>query len=75
MRTQYEIEMVRDERGVWSAPWELYQARTAASAQAAASSTTSETRSSSEGQSWREWLLALMPSWKDETGRLAQPAA
>ena len=75
MRTQYEIEMVRDERGVWSAPWELYQARTAASVQAAASSTTSETRSSSEGQSWREWLLALMPSWKDESGRLAQPAA
>ncbi len=75
MRTQYAIEMVRDERGVWSAPWELYQARTAASAQAAASSTTSETCSSSEGQSWREWLLALMPSWKDESGRLAQPVA
>ena len=71
MRTQYAIEMVRDERGVWSAPWE----RTAASAQAAASSTTSETCSSSEGQSWREWLLALMPSWKDESGRLAQPVA
>ncbi len=75
MRMQYEIEMVRDERGVWSAPWELHQARTAASGQAAASSTTSETRSSPDRQSWRERLWALIPSWKDESGRLAQPAA
>lgn len=75
MRTQYEIEMVRDERGVWSAPWELHKGRATASAHAAASSTPLETRSSSEGQSWREWLWALIPSWKDASGRLAQPAA
>jgi hypothetical protein len=75
MRTQYEIEMVRNERGVWSAAWELHQARPAASDQAAASATPSEMHSSQDRYSWREWLRALIPSWKDESEGLAQPAA
>ena len=75
MRTQYEIELVRNERGVWSAPWELYQARTPASDQAVASVTPSERHSPQDSYSWQEWLRALIPSWKGAREVVAQTAA
>ena len=62
MRTYYEIEMVRDARGVWTAPWERQHAWTSAGEQAAFTPSEPVTRSSQDKQSWKKWLWTLLPS-------------
>ena len=75
MRTYSEIEMIRDERGVWSAPWERGQTRTTAGDQAASVSAEPAGCSTQEKRSWREFLHALLPVWKERSERLSHQAA
>ena len=75
MRTYYEIEMVRDERDVWVAPWELGQVRTAAKAQAASPSAEPAAGPAQKKHSWGEFLRDLLPHWKDEGAYCGQQAA
>jgi len=75
MRTAYEIAMVRDERGVWVAPWERGQAQTTAEEQATATAAAPLTHSTQDKQSWGEFLCALLPRWKGGSENFGQQAA
>ena len=76
MRTYVEIEMVRDQRGVWVAPWELWQQPASARGQEgkARAEGKRSTPDPQEKRSRGDMLRALMPAWTEGWAGASQQA-
>jgi len=67
MRTYVEIEMVRDQQGVWVAPWELWQQPASVHSREGKAGTESKQSAPTpqKKRSWGGMFRALMPAWTE----------